>query len=48
MLAITIKNLDVHLSNFNLAIEKSAICFEFLVQKRETDKQTASILYDKN
>lgn len=27
-------NLEVYLSNSNLSIEKSAICFEFLTQKK--------------
>lgn len=45
--AIAIKDLAVRLSNSNLAMEKSAICFEILAQKREIDKQMASALYFK-
>ena len=47
ILAIAIKDLEVHLSNPHLLLEKSAICFEFLAQKGETGKQTASIQYYK-
>ena len=38
MLTITIKDLKMQLSNFNLLIEKGAICFELLAQKVETSK----------
>lgn len=44
---IEIKDLKVRLGDSNLPIKKNAICFEFLTQKRETNKQTASTLYYK-
>ena len=45
MLAIAIKNPKVNLGKSNLLLGKSAIRFESSTQKRETGKQTASILY---
>lgn len=45
--AIAIKDLKMQLNNSNLPIWKSAICFEFLAQKRKTSKQTADLLYYK-
>ena len=45
MLAVAIEDLEVHLGNSNLPLRKSAIWFELLAQKKETDKQTACILY---
>ncbi len=45
MLAITIKDLEVHLGNKNLPLGKNAIRFEPSAQKGETGKQTASALY---
>ena len=45
MLAIAIEDLKVHLGNFNLPLDKSAIWFELLVPKVETSKQTTSALY---
>ena len=47
MLTVAIKDLEVQLSNSNLPIEKSAICFEALAQRGETGKQTAGALYYK-
>ena len=47
MLAIAIEDLEVRLSNSNLLIGKSAICFELSAQKREIGKQTAGALYYK-
>ena len=47
MLAVTIEDLELHLSNSNLPMEKSAICFEPLAQKEETGKQMADVLYYK-
>lgn len=47
MLAVIIKDLEIHLSNSNLPMRKSAIYFKFLAQKREISKQTASALYYK-
>ena len=47
ILAVAIKDLEVQLSNLNLPIGKSAICFELLAEKGETDKQTAGALYYK-
>ena len=41
MLAVAIKDLEVHLGNLNLLLGKNAICFEPSAQKRETGKQTA-------
>ena len=38
MLNVTIKDLKVRLSNSNLPIENSVICFELLVQKKEIGK----------
>lgn len=48
ILTIVIKDLKVQLSNLDLPIRNSAICFEPLAQKEETGKQTADALYDKN
>ena len=45
MLAIAIKDLIVYLDNLNLPLGKSVIWFEPLAQNRETDKQTAGIIY---
>ena len=47
ILVVAIKDLEMYLSNSNLLIRKNAICFEPLVQKRETGKQTADALYYK-
>ena len=47
MLTIAIKDLEMRLSNPNLPLEKSAICFEPLAQKGETGKQTAGAQYYK-
>lgn len=38
MLVVVIKNLEIYLSNSNLLTRKNAICFKFLVQKKETSK----------
>lgn len=38
MLAITIKDLEIRLSNLNLLLEKNVIWFELSAQKRETSK----------
>lgn len=38
MLAIIIKNLELYLSNLDWLLKKSAIQFEFLVQKGKTYK----------
>ena len=45
MLAIAIEDLEVHLDNLNLPREKNTMRFEPSAQKKETDKQTAGILY---
>ena len=45
MLVVAIKDLEVRLGNSNLPLGKNAIWFELSAQKRETDKQTAGILY---
>lgn len=45
ILAIVIKDFEVHLSNLNLSSGKSAIYFESLAQKRKIVKQIASIRY---
>lgn len=45
---IRIKYLKMHLNNSNLLIGKSAICFKFSIQKKETKKQIADILNYKN
>ncbi len=45
MLAVAIEDLEVHLGNSNLPLEKSAIRFEPSAQKGETGKQTAGALY---
>ena len=47
MFAVAIEDLKVRLSNLNLPIGKSAICFEPLAQKEETANQTAGALYYK-
>ena len=44
MLAIAIKDLKVCLDNSNLLLRKNVIWFEPLAYKRETGKQTGSIL----
>lgn len=44
MLTVTIKDLQLRLSNSNLLIRKRAICFKLLAPKREADKQTANTL----
>lgn len=46
--AIAIKSLEIYLSNSNLLMEKSAIYFKLLAQKKEINKQTANILFYKN
>lgn len=43
--AIAIKNLKVHFGNLNFLLEKSAIWFELLAQKKETGKQITNVLY---
>ena len=43
MLVVAIEDLEVHLGNSNLPLEKSAIWFKLLAQKRETGKQTTGI-----
>ncbi len=45
MLAVTIKYLEVRLSNLNLFVGKSAIRFEPLVQKGKTGEQMAGAIY---
>ena len=45
MLTVAIEDLEMHLDNSNLPLEKSAIWFEPSTKKKETGKQTASILY---
>ena len=45
MFALIIKDLEVCLGNSNLLLEKSAVWFEPLAQKRKTGKQIADILY---
>lgn len=47
MFDITIKNLEIRLNSSNLQMEKSAIFFNFLPQKRETAKQITGTLYYK-
>ena len=47
ILAVAIEDLEVQLSNSNLSIGKSAICFKPSAQKRETGKQMADVLYYK-
>lgn len=46
ILTIAMKDLELHLSNLNLPIKKSAICLKLLVQKKEIGKQIGSALYD--
>lgn len=41
----TISDLEVQMENPNLLLKNSAIKFEPSTQKKEIDKQTASILY---
>ena len=45
MLAIAIKDLEVHLDNSNLFLGKSTIWFKPLTQKEEINKQIIGILY---
>ena len=45
ILAIAIKDLEVHVGNLNFPLGKSAIWFELLAQKGETSKQTAGVVY---
>ena len=45
MLTIAVKNLEVHLSNSNLLLGKSAIRFKPSAQKGEIGQQTADALY---
>ena len=45
MLVVIIEDLEVRMGNSNLPLGKSVIWFESLAQKRETDKQTAGVLY---
>lgn len=47
MFTIVIEDLKMHLNNSNLPIENNIICFKLLAQKKDIDKQTASILYYK-
>lgn len=47
MFVVVIEDLELQLNNLNLPIRKSAICFKSLVQKGETGKQIASVLYNK-
>ena len=46
-LAVAIEDLEVRLSNSNLPIGKSAICFELSAQKGETGNPMAGALYYK-
>ena len=45
MFAIAIKDLEMHFGNLNLLLKKSAIWFEPLARKKETNKQMISIIY---
>lgn len=45
MLATVIKDQEIHFSNANLPLRKSAICFELLAEKKEISKQTADAQY---
>lgn len=47
MFIIVIKDLKIYLSNLNLPIGKSEICFKPLAQKREISKQIANTRYYK-
>lgn len=47
MLDFAIKDLEICLGNLNLPFGKNAIWFELLAQKKDTDKETAGILYYK-
>ena len=47
ILAIAIEDLEVQLSNSNLPIRKSTVCFKLLAQKGDIGKQTAGLLYYK-
>lgn len=48
ILAIAIKDLEMQLSNLNLAIKKSIICFKLLTQKKKLVKQTVNTPYNEN
>lgn len=45
ILAIIIKDLELRLHNSNLALGKRVIWFVPLTQKKETDNETADVLY---
>lgn len=45
MLDITIKDLELRLSNLNPPLSKSVIWFELVTSKRGISKQTTSVLY---